>query len=128
MPAASCITCPTNKSTHPGAIVAPRTRRSTKEVQAKREAIAVAEAFVAATRKEKIQQLAALEESMAAEDKEEDEQAAHSPIKGKLKALRMTKKDVDILMSGLCPKIIQSRHILMRYCLIYRPGQRGFSI
>jgi hypothetical protein len=107
MSAASRTTRPSNKSTHPGAVVAPRTRRSTKEVQAEREAIAVAQAFVAVTRKEKTQQLAALEESMAAEDEQENEQAAHPPITGKFKkALRITGRDVDILMNGLHLSIV----------------------
>jgi hypothetical protein len=49
-----------------------------------------------------MQQLAVLEESMAAEDKQEDEQAAHPPISGKFKnALCITGRDVDILMNGL---------------------------
>ena len=101
MSTASRTTRPSNKSTHPGAVVAPRTRRSTK-VQAEREAIAVAQAFVVATRKEKTQQLAALEESMAAKDEQENEQAAHPPISGEFKkALRITGRDVDILMNGL---------------------------
>jgi hypothetical protein len=39
---------------------------------------------------------------MAAEDEQENEQAAHPPISGKFKkALRITGRNVDILMNGL---------------------------
>ena len=69
--------------------------RSTKEVQAKWEAIAIAQAFIVATCKEKMQQLAALEESMAAKDEQENEKAAHPPISC------ITRRDVNILMNSL---------------------------
>jgi hypothetical protein len=48
-----------------------------------------------------------IEESMAAEDEQENEQAAHPPITGKFKkALRITGRDVDILMNGLHLSIV----------------------
>lgn len=99
MSASARSTRPSNKSAHPGAIVAPRTRRSSKQVKIDRDAIELAISYADAVRGKKIESIALLEDRMHVDNQQRQAHAANPPQTTIKKSARPV-KNLDIIMSG----------------------------